>query len=414
MRKLALVAPLLLLTAACSDSSSNEPGDTADVLLEPPERGVQYEIVTRIEPGAEVEHCKFVQVGDEDLFVNRDEIRFSTGSHHVLVFRTTLAEIPTELPDGRQVGVSEVFDCSEGPMSATGGSGFSSILAGSQNAKGDAMLSYPDDTAIQVEAGTVLMLNAHYINTTSDVLEPEARINLHTLAPEDVKAEGGIYFWYDPFIRVPARSAANANMACEVGADVSFTTMQSHMHARGVGFEAVLTRPDQSQEMLYEFDDWEGVPVTHLDPGLALEAGSSIRFDCQFDNPEERAVAQGLKTTDEMCLFFGSYYPKSDNVGFCFTDATWEGTGTATCADSLACLLAAQPAMGQGTEPGGGGFQGIDFEAMSGCILDASPAVAKPLSAAIGCFASGFFNRGEGMSTMMADCGEEIAACSAM
>ncbi len=173
------------------------------------------------------------------------------------------------------------------------------------------MLSFLEDTAITVEAGTVLMLNAHYINTTSGMLEPEVRVNLHTIPKEDVKVEGGIFFWYDPFIRVPARSRATANMACTLGADVNITSMQSHMHSRGVGFEAVLTTPDHGTDMLYEFDGWEGVPVTHMDPGLRLEKGSRVRFDCHYDNSDDRDIYQGLKTTDEMCLFFGSYYPRA-------------------------------------------------------------------------------------------------------
>jgi CubicO group peptidase (beta-lactamase class C family) len=63
-------------------------------LLEPPERGVQFTMEASIPANSETEYCQFVRTGDESLIVNHDEVRFSAGSHHVLLFMTAYDERP--------------------------------------------------------------------------------------------------------------------------------------------------------------------------------------------------------------------------------------------------------------------------------------------------------------------------------
>src|SRR5688500_17375974 len=87
------ISPALL---ACS-SDAIEPAPS-DVLLAPPPagQGVQYQMTTKLESGAEGEHCKFVQAPAEGMYVNRDEVRFTKGSHHFLLYETPYTTIPTK------------------------------------------------------------------------------------------------------------------------------------------------------------------------------------------------------------------------------------------------------------------------------------------------------------------------------
>src|SRR5262249_23815223 len=99
----------LAFVAACS--SSPQPS-----LLDPPPQGqgIQYRMVPNIPAGKEVEHCQFFQVPPEGLNVSSSEVRFTTGSHHVLMYITPYTAIPTHNDRGEAVDTTGVFDCSTG------------------------------------------------------------------------------------------------------------------------------------------------------------------------------------------------------------------------------------------------------------------------------------------------------------
>ena len=61
--------------------------------------------------------------------------------------------------------------------------------------------------------------------------------------------------------------------------------------------------------VLYQNTSWQQVPVTRFDGGLAVPARSWIDYWCDYANPESRDVYQGTRSTDEMCMLIGSYYP---------------------------------------------------------------------------------------------------------
>lgn len=375
----AALAALTLIGCSSTDAESS------DKLLAPPAagKGIQLEMVTTIEPGSEVEHCKFVKAPAEGLWINRTETRFTAGSHHVLLYRTNYSEIPTAKLDGTAVDTSGVFDCSDG---ATNGWDALDVIGGSQNADGGTFSEFPANVAMRVEPNTVLMINAHYINTSPRELKPEVFINLETIPEAQVEHEGGILFFYNAFIRADGMSTSQARMRCEIPHDITLLNGQSHMHRLGVDYSAELVPPSASPEMLYQNDRWEDVPVKRWDSGLAISAGSKIDYHCQYDNPNPDDVFQGPRTSDEMCMFIGAYYPATQGASFCSYDqdapiatqqigAEWVGSGTKSCAEGLLCLQSSF----------GGGLKSI-----TGCVQDVRPEDAAPFSDALGCiFANG-------------------------
>ena len=60
----------------------------------------------------------FYRVPAEGLYVNREEIRYTPGSHHVLVFKTPYTEVPTTTLRGETVDTRGVFDCGENGATA--------------------------------------------------------------------------------------------------------------------------------------------------------------------------------------------------------------------------------------------------------------------------------------------------------
>ncbi len=357
-----------------------------------------------IPSGSEVEYCRFVVAPPEGLWVNRDEVRYSEGSHHFLLYETQYEEIPTHRNDGTPVADiavgSDIFDCSEGP---TNGWSITRLVGGSQNFDGSSAVRFPEDVALRVRPNAVLMMNAHYLNTSPAPLDASVNINLWTIPKARVKHEGDILFWYNIFIKVPEMARTDARMRCTVPEDVTFTTMQSHMHSRGVGFEAVTN----TGERLYESAAWENVPVSYFDEGLPVTAGTVIDYRCAYQNNEGRTVFQGPRSTDEMCMLIGAFYPTVPGLSFCSADpadpmgtnslgAEWVGNGSASCADTITCVQE--------------GFSISDerafFNHLQSCVVDSDEAVSPEVSAAVSCFLMA------GQDAVTA-CSEELQACFA-
>lgn len=365
-----------LLTACGGKDNPDEP----DAQPEAPR--IHLEMSTTIDPGAEVQHCKFVTVPDS--WINRDHIEFSTGSHHVLVYQTPYTTIPTQKDDGTPVDTSGVFDCSDGP---TNGWSVTKLIGGSQNADGESLLSFPPGVGVHI--GGVLMINVHYINAQDQTLTPNVAIDLYTLEASEVTTEGDILFLYNPVIGVGPSASARARYSCPVYADITIANAQSHMHARGVGYAAAVdTNPP-----FYTNSRWENVPVQHYDD-LVVHAGSRLDYYCDYTNTETHAIYQGPSATDEMCMLIGSYYPADPRTAACL-DPTgqlpggdWVGNGTATCAATMSCLQAAG-----------------DFHAITDCMLAAKPEVAHPASELARCLF--------GASDPPTQCSAQIETCAA-
>jgi hypothetical protein len=384
---------LVSLLAACSEAPPPS-------LLDPPAagQGVQYKMVTRIEAGHEVEHCQFFTVPAEGLNVSRTETRFTSGSHHVLLYLTPYKSIPTKNDRGQAVDTSGVFDCSSG---ATDGWSVTTLVGGSQNSDGEGPVEFPPGVAMPVPGGAVVMMNAHYINASPSPLEPEIRMNMYSVPSSEVQIVGGLLFWYNVFIKVDAQGSGVARMSCPITEDITLVSAQSHMHRRGVGFESV-AQVAGAQQPLFATDAWERVPVGRWPAGLKVGGGSRIEFHCDYQNSEARTVWQGPRSTDEMCAFAAAYYPARPQVSFCsseearlddtrFLAANWVGSGNATCAQTLGCLQKA-------------GQSGMFFQGLTECVLGAAPAASPLVSDMVRCIVT--------HDDPIASCGPQIGACS--
>ncbi len=365
--------------------------------------GLQLEMSVEIGPATEIEYCQFFQTGDAELLVNRDEIYLTRGGHHLLLWTTPYSQIPTHNDFGEPVDTSRPFDCSEGVPNGWTGTG---IIAGSQSFEGDSFLALPKGVAIRLPPGSVVLANVHYVNPTEAVLPTSAQVTLHAIPEHELEEEGGFLLFYNTFLKVPAHGESRMTASCPIPEDIVLTNAQSHMHARGVGFDAVLEARDGTRETIYESSTWQDVPVQRWTPGLDVVAGSRIEWSCEYANDgalADRPVYQGLRSTDEMCMFIGSYYPRNDRLGFCrsgdtfatrWLAARWSlGTGTATCAQSLACV-------GRGVEKGAAAPTAV----ITDCLIASSPSVAEPLSRAIACLTEAGFAANS--------CSAEVDACS--
>jgi hypothetical protein len=374
-------------------------------LLDPPAagQGVQITMSSTLEAGLETERCMFYRVPADGLNVNKQQIKYTPGSHHVLLYTTPYTDIPTTTIGGKTIDTSSVFDC--GANGATGDWQVVGTAGGAQNADGPPGIDgLPADTALKLAGGSILLINAHYLNAGDKPLDAEIYINLYTVPAAQVTREAGIIFFYDPFISVPGESMAVAREVCPLSKDVTLVNAQSHMHARGYGYTAnLLDGTGAMMQELFSTTSWQAVKAKQMDPPVALTAGQMIDFRCDYRNNEARTISQGRTTRDEMCMFIGLYYPKDTKTELCslsddwsgrYLGANWIGNGSATGAQTAGCL---QAATGASAMPG-------DIDA---CVVNACAAISGPTSTATRCLAT----RGLGMCATQCD-GTDMAACS--
>jgi hypothetical protein len=382
----ALVAALPWLAGCSSSSHSGVATDAGSWLAPPPAgQGVQFKMETTLAASSEDERCKFVTTTD-DLWVHQEAVQYTPGSHHFILWSTTYSSIPTQDITGTTVDTSGVFECPGGPPAAWN---VDRYVGGSQSADAPSVLGdLPAGTALHIPAGSVLMMDLHVLNTTTSPLPVTVLMNLETIPASQVAQEAGIYFFYNPFIAIPPGAAAQARMSCPVTSNVMLTTQQTHMHKWGKGGVAnLLDATGAMVQQLYKSGTWEDPPVTRWSsPAMALQAGQQIDYECNYQNNGTTTIIQGLSAvTNEMCVLAGAYYPRDTKFETCGTSgqfadsesaATYIGSGTATCVDTLLCLQGVQQAMT--TDP----------TSFYSCVVDSCPGAAQPLTSFLDCLFS--------------------------
>lgn len=342
---------------------------------------VHFAMEGSLEPGQEIERCKLFVAPPEGLNIYKEQISYSVGSHHVLLYATSYASFPETNTHGMPVQPETVYDCPDG---APADFKVTSVLGGAQSANAPPVIDLPSDTAVKVAGGTILVMNTHYLNATPQTVSTTASIDVYTIPDAQVKHEAGMIFFYDPIIRVPAESQAQARMACPVQRDYQIFNLQTHMHKRGVGGLANLTDADGNViQQLYQSTDWENVNVQKYDD-LHVTAGQLIDYRCNYDSHEDHTVLQGLTTKDEMCMLIGAYTPRNTSFEYCSPDgstgakgfsATFYGSGSVACMDSLTCVENALK-IPAGTQ---------QDDTLYGCVLNSCEKVAKPFNAIVRC-----------------------------
>ncbi len=326
LARLALVSLALPFAAvACSSSSTGTPTTTTTT---PDALSVEYGMKLTIPAGAETHMCKLVTLPGDGGYVGKMEHTYTTGSHHLLLFRTDFKSIAP--------GLDQPNDCYEG---AGGGvmSHVRAILYGSQEPKGESTL--PTGIGLHVEPNEVFLLQAHYINPGATPIDAGVNVKLTMSDPDTVQQRAGVLFFYDPLISVQPGQQAKAGMRCAIKSNITLLTGFSHMHKRGTGFEAFLDSEngELTPTPFYTSSDWEH--PQGLGAPMNISAGSRIRFNCHYDNRNgTKAYYQGQSAeNDEMCLFSGLYYPEMGVAAdFCF-DGDMLGTGTKSCRETSDC-----------------------------------------------------------------------------
>jgi hypothetical protein len=327
------------------DADGGNPTASGDANVEPGTESHVFTMHAHVALGTDAYHCKYVVLPPgETFFVGASHV-YSTGNHHLLVFRTDL----TSLPDGGDVE-RDCFAPDDVMPHAR------AELYGAQSKTGT--FAMPDGVGLPLHGGDVLLMQAHYLNATSADLDADVSLTIATRA-EGVTTRAGSFYFADPFIDVEPGQMASARVRCLFPGAATILAASAYSHARATDFAAYVD-PRGGPAPTAPFYRAPGFanPLPLSSP-VAVNAGDRVRVECAYDNARgTTALYQGTRNdADEQCILSGLYYPdQGDDVGSCRAGPDEFGTGTAACSATSTCLSACpagsapSPDLGLGSE----------------------------------------------------------------
>jgi hypothetical protein len=247
---------------------------------------------------------------EDDILLGRYEARMQPGSHHFNMMRFEPGAVETA---GVELGVPR--DC----VSV----GVPLYVAGSEWQYVDAPL--PPGLGSRIPAGSGLVMEVHYVNTTSEPIRGAVEVNLYERDPAEVEHLVGVYFNLMQGFEVPARSKAKFRARCPARAQTNVVLLTSHMHRFGRRFTIDLFDDDAgTQTQLYESTDYaHPLVLQHATNPIVIGPNQGFEWSCEYHNFLDQPVVDGeMGLTDEMCIMVAYYYDYGGELPYCGQTAT--------------------------------------------------------------------------------------------
>jgi len=197
-----------------------------------------------IMPGQEVQNCYFLEPETADIYASALESYQGQFGHHLVLFYTIAPEAP-----------GTVRDCTSIADMLTLIPAISSVNFGLEK--------FPEGMAVRIPAGTQLVVQQHYVNTSDKPVRAHDVLHLRTRPKEEIHELAGFWGVSDiEFVLPPAPGEEQVvEFDCIAPRDMKMLMAGPHMHEWGVRFEATLLRGG-------------------VDPdACAVEGGSALGFD---------------------------------------------------------------------------------------------------------------------------------------
>ncbi len=293
---------ILVAVVGCGKSftepvSSADAGDTFVDGFSPPAVTDGFEryitpIISNVAPGADLNYCQWV--ADPDT-VDRQVVDFkhyqSLGGHHEVLYATTKIA---------PIGTTEI--CSVQDMLNV------NFLGGGEGTVTSAV-DLPGGYAFALPAGSGLMVNAHYLNSTDQALNVQSVADVKFGDPANpLKPAGFVAVNYDEFM-IPANSVHTEDAYCTAPRDLSFFLWGNHMHQWGMAETTELIHAaDGTHTMMENSPSWSA-ELTYNTPWInygvttpfIVKAGDTFHLSCTWNNNTDSPI---LFPT-EMCVGTG-------------------------------------------------------------------------------------------------------------
>jgi hypothetical protein len=275
-----------------------------------------------VPPGGEFYKCQdFPNTFPGNVAILESKSEMTAGSHHMFVFRLSTQGFyggMSNLGPGNTKG--PIVDC------PGGGTEFHPYVHTAQTLSQE--FTYPPGLGQAFNSDETARVMVHYLNTTSDPIPANVTVTMKYVGADQVKALAASVFLNSLGIQVPPGKSTQS-FTYTLPLDVNLLGAAGHMHRRGIHFSGSAVDAAGKSTDLYATDDWNEPVAAAFSPPIALANGTAINWSCTYSNDTGKTLRFGESaSTNEMCIFTGTYYPAPGGGGIYDQDFT-AGTSTA-------------------------------------------------------------------------------------
>jgi len=325
MFSLALLGALGLF-ASCSDGveSSADASELPAIELELPDNGFQIMVEGMwVQPGESQVFCEYVRIdGDinDRYFVKSIEMKATQWVHHVLATFV--------IPDGFDMLGGDMdpdeivywpldFERPEGP-----------VLCGWDDANvvsrhdyypiwntqfSEESVTFPEGTGREMRGGLYLMIEYHYTNPTPEPIPARVGFNFHKTDDEPDYLLAGFNFAYNN-IDVPPKTKKSFAAQCLFEDDYMVWGLRRHTHEFGTAFHVWHAGGERDGEYIWSSYDWEDQLYSFPEEAVLVKKGSGFRFQCDYNNTQDKTLIFGRDFGQEMCLLMGMIWSTEPGI----------------------------------------------------------------------------------------------------
>jgi len=173
-------------------------------------------------------------------------------------------------------------------------------------------LFFPQNVGLQFEAGQMIKLEVHYINTTVDPIDVSGTMHFDTVpltTPNFVASD--LAFWGPVTLVIPP-GVAQTPVLFQQGKPNTFGfAATTHQHRFGTRFRIwhSQSQSDPNPALLIDNTNWDEPPLYPLNPILEFNGTNGLSFQCDWNNTSTQLVTFGESALQEMCFLWMYYYP---------------------------------------------------------------------------------------------------------
>lgn len=290
------------------------------------------------EPGTEIQDCHVFKLDNADpVEVDRISVQFAAGSHHVHIYRS---DTPVE---------DSVADCWQGIDWTRW-----HLVLGAQTTSLDWRL--PSGRTVPLAAHQQLLVQVHWLNTTSAPIDEAIDLSFHTTPSSD--AHVGVVFGINKQTAMQPHEHKTLRQWCPMPEDAHVLALMGHYHSHGQRY-SIATRSEHGGEgtPIYDALDEQTFQFEVFDPPSVVPSGEGLEFECEFFNATDMPITWGADTKkSEHCNMVAYYYPAEEVSTFCMVDAVevraihGPSGRVAAGATAMYTLELSEPAGAQGAE----------------------------------------------------------------
>lgn len=311
-----------------SGSSSSNAASTGTMFV-PPDNALEMHLGPIAVPaGTEKTQCVTKRLGNMGpIHVGTIHNELVGVSHHMIVYKVNDT---VEVPDPVNCQpFTDALDPSKGsPIMIT--------------QKSSETLTLPKGVAFNLDDNQMIRLEMHYVNPTAEDASVEGIATFVPMPDAEFENEAGFLFAGSIDIDIAPMSQANVDAFIKMPADLtgkSYFGFTGHEHHYGTGVTLGMGTKGGAMTPVYDVGaafSWSEPPTVYHDPPVVLPAGGGFQLKCSWDNTGPNQIKFGESAEDEMCFFWGYYYPNAGSRVCFHTDKIAGGFDTC-CPGGIGC-----------------------------------------------------------------------------